>query len=173
MTKIKQPSSLSPGIVYGPGVAVLAWVDNFLITDNTEGIKAKISTRFNTQYLSTPMHYIGLQTLRYEDQVTVNLQSYLHRGLEDTGIAEFKTISTPTIVKDRLLLCGPDEEAATGGKTQYQEGVGHYSWAVSITLPDIAWATATLGEFSVNPSAVYEKALKHLNQHIQGTLVYE
>lgn len=38
---------------------------------------------------------------------------------------------------------------------------------------DIARATATLGVFSANLNAIYEKALKHLDQHIRGTVDYE
>lgn len=39
--------------------------------------------------------------------------------------------------------------------------------------PDIAWATAKLGEFLANLSAVHKNAIKHLDRYIQGTLYYE
>lgn len=92
----------------------------------------------------------------------IKLQSYLSRGLKDTGMTECSAVSTLLDTKNRLLACGLDEEAAPGGKTQYQEQVGHYQWEASTTHPDMAWAPARLGEFLANHSAVDEKALKHL-----------
>lgn len=78
MTKTMRLPPLSPGILYGLKVAVLTWVDNFLIAGNTEVIKAEISTQFNMKDLGTPTNYIGLQILRYEDKIMINLKGYLH-----------------------------------------------------------------------------------------------
>lgn len=65
------------------------------------------------------MHYISLQILPYDNQnhVTINLQSYLHQGLEDTGMAECRSVSTPIDAKNRLVPRGLDEEVAHGGTT--------------------------------------------------------
>lgn len=54
--KAMRPSTLSLEIFYGSNVAVLIRVDDLLIAGNTEMIKAKISTRFNTKDLGTPTH---------------------------------------------------------------------------------------------------------------------
>lgn len=66
-----------------------------------------------------------------------------------------RPISTLMEAKARLLSRSPDEEATLRGIFKYQEQVGYYQWAASITGPKIAQATAKLGEFSANPSAVY------------------
>lgn len=76
-------------------------------------------------------------------------------------------------VVNRLLPRDPDEETVPGGISQYQERVGHYQWAANTTHPDIVRGMAKLGEFSTNPSAVYEKKLKHLDRYIQETREYE
>lgn len=118
---------LSPEISYGPNVAVLTWMDDFLIGGNTEVIKAEISTSFNTGDLGTPRHYIGLQTFWYDqDQIMINLESYHWRGLEDTSMAECKAVFTPIDAKNWLLARDPYEEATPRSITQNQEWVGHY-----------------------------------------------
>lgn len=56
MTKTMQPFLLSPEIFYGPGVAILTWVDDFLIAGNKAMIKRKISAGFNRKDLGMPMY---------------------------------------------------------------------------------------------------------------------
>lgn len=63
MTKTMQNSPLSVEIFYGLGVAVLTWLDDFLIAGNKAVIKAEISSRFNLNDLNTLMYYIGLKIL--------------------------------------------------------------------------------------------------------------
>lgn len=50
---------------YGPGVAILTLVDEFLIAGNTAAIKPEISTRFNTKDLGTFTRYMALHILQY------------------------------------------------------------------------------------------------------------
>lgn len=92
-------------------------MNDFLIAGNTGEIKGEISARFNRKDLGTPTHYIELQISQYEDQATIKLQGYLYRGLENTGMAEWRAVSRQMDAKNRLLACGPDEEPAPGGIT--------------------------------------------------------
>lgn len=174
MTKTILPSPLSPGIFYGPNVAVLTLVDDFLIIGNTAAIKKEILTQFNTKDLCMLIHYIRLQIVNCDgDQVTLNLQSYLRRAIDETGMVECRPVSPPMEAKGGLLPRGLDKEAAREGINQYQKQLGYYQWADSTTRPDIVRATVKLGEFLANPTAVYKKALKYLDRYIQGTLYYE
>lgn len=95
------------------------------MTGNTAAIKGQISTCFNMNDLATLRHHIRLQILQYgEDQFTINLQSYLRRGLEETGMEERKGVFTSIEARVRLLLRVSDEKTAPGGITQYQKWVG-------------------------------------------------
>lgn len=123
--------------------------------------------------MDTLMYYIGLQIIQYSgDQVTINLKFNLCRALEVTRMRECKAVSMAMKAKTRLLPRVPDVEASYVDITQYQELAWHCQRAASITLPDIARATAKLGEFSVNPSSVHDSILKYLNRYMRGTLYY-
>lgn len=104
-------------------MAILTLVDVILIAQNTGTIKMEISELFNMEDLGTSRQYIGVLILHYEelDHVTINVQGYFCRGLEDTDIAECRAVSTPIDDKNRLLQRSLDEEAAPGQIIQHQK----------------------------------------------------
>lgn len=64
-SKAMQPSLPFQVIIYGLNVALLTWVNDFLIVGSITTIKAEILTLFNRKDIGTSMHYIGLQILWY------------------------------------------------------------------------------------------------------------
>jgi hypothetical protein len=124
-------------------------------------------------------HYVlGIQIDRNRAARTLTISQceYVHNVLERFGMTDCKPVVTSleSSVKLTKVDC-PVPGAPTDAAfiRLYQSAVGAIMYVMLGTRPDIAFAVASLSQFSSNPSQTHWTAVKHVLRHLKGTSDYK
>jgi hypothetical protein len=121
--------------------AVVLYVDDLLIIAN-EGligqIKGQMKNRFRMHDLGSVSFYLGMNIKRNREHHTIDIHqySYIRSILAKFRMDKSRPVATPIAMK--LHKRKPGEEACD--PTIYQSMIGTLIYAMTATLPDIAYA---------------------------------
>jgi hypothetical protein len=161
---------------------IALYVDDLLIASNSlEGLNAlkqALSHRFSMKDLGEAHYVLGIQIDRDRAARTLSIsqREYVHKVLERFGMSDCKSVVTP--LESNVKLTKADCPAPTAVKDTafirlYQSAVGAVMYAMMGTRPDIAFAVASLSQFSSNPGQSHWLSLKHVLRYLKGTMDYK
>ncbi|GKA09989.1 uncharacterized mitochondrial protein-like protein [Tanacetum coccineum] len=125
---------------------------------------AKMVTEFSIKDLGQLNYYLGIEFLRNSTGLVMTQRKYALELISSTGLLNVKPSSIPI---DPLIKLNHDDGDLIEYFTLYRTLVGKLLY-LTITRPDIAFATRTLSQFSQAPRTPHLKALIKVLRYIKG-----
>jgi hypothetical protein len=158
------------------------YVDDLLLVGNStsviQGVKDKLSERFNMKDLGACKFYLGMEVMRDRANRTIRLsqRSYVEKVLRDFRMWDCRPITTP--MDTNKLSYAPDNfEASPESRVAYQSAVGSLMYAMLGTRPNLAYAVSFVSRFASNLTDDHLTAVKWIFRYLKGTstmsLVYQ
>ena len=157
------------------GLAILYYVDDFILVypKTKEQQATSLATSLNKVFPLTGgddvAWFLGIEIIRDRQRHLVWLsQAAYAEKIHKLAKSQYSA-QTP-MGAERLVPC---EDLATHQETRrYQEKVGSLMYAAITTRPDIAYATAQLSRFLVNPGPQHHKAADRVLNYVYSTAHY-
>ncbi|PKU62264.1 Retrovirus-related Pol polyprotein from transposon TNT 1-94 [Dendrobium catenatum] len=153
-------------------IFLLIYVDDFLITGNDSAalnnLLSKLHSQFALKQSSQLSLFLGIQILRQPTGLFLTQQHYAEKLLNDSGMADCKPADTPSTPKSNHTATSnqpfhdPKLYRRLADSLQY----------LSITRPDIAFATNQVCQHMHMPTILDFQALKRLLRYVKGTLSF-
>jgi transposase InsO family protein len=162
-------------------VLVALYVDDLLLLANSlEGLSAlkkDLSKRFSMTDLGEAHYILGIQIDRDRAARTLSIsqREYVHKVLQRFGMLDCKPAAIPLPTSVQLTKADsplPHMVPDAAFIRQYQSAVGALMYAMLGTRPDLAFAVASLSQFSSNPGQPHWDAIKHVLRYMRGTTDY-
>ncbi|PKU71322.1 Retrovirus-related Pol polyprotein from transposon TNT 1-94 [Dendrobium catenatum] len=150
----------------------LIYVDDFLITgNNASAIKQllqQLQAQFALKQLGQISLFLGIQVLQSTNGYFLSQQHYATKILHDAGYGTCNPATTPATPSSKPV---PSASPPFHDPTLYRKLAGSLQY-LSITRPDIAFATNAVCQHMQYPTDQDFKALKRLLRYIKGTITY-
>ncbi|PKU59636.1 Retrovirus-related Pol polyprotein from transposon TNT 1-94 [Dendrobium catenatum] len=151
---------------------ILIYVDDFLVTGNDpvaiQNLLQQLQSQFALKQLGNISLFLGIQVIQSTSGYFLSQKHYATKLLNDAGYANCKPAPTPMAPESKKSTSStqpfhdPPLYRRLAGSLQY----------LSITRPDIAFATNRVCQHMQQPSDKDFQALKRLLRYINGTLSY-
>ncbi|KAK8926585.1 hypothetical protein KSP39_PZI019006 [Platanthera zijinensis] len=150
-------------------VLVLLYVDDMIITGNSEEevarLRAELAIRFEMKDLGELHHFLGLEVERKESGILICQKGYAERIVNQFGLVEGKTCSTPM---DQGLKLRRDEGRVLPDPLVFRALIGSLIY-LTITRPDIAYAVGRVSRFMAEPRKSHLVAAKNILKYVKAT----
>lgn len=152
---------------------ILCHVDDMLVVGSPEAVSAakeQVKSVFEVTDLGEVTYHLGMEVTRDWEKGTISLSQckYTAELLDRFGMTDSRPVGTPAEPKTKLQAA-VGAPLGAGGISLYREQVGSMMYLASCTRPDIAQAVGALARFMSAPTAVHERAVKHLLRYVSGT----
>ena len=164
------------------GLIIITYVDDFLIIGpQGQGLKqlkqqlsVLVSEVFNMKDLGQCQFFLGVRITRDQSKghITLCQDVYVHKTLDQFGILECRTVTTPLDPGASETLVPYQGTASEDQIKQYQSLIGRINYLATQTRCDIAFTASILSRFLVNPAPVHMKSAKRVLQYLKGTQTY-
>ncbi|KAK2457784.1 putative mitochondrial protein [Trifolium repens] len=148
---------------------LLVYVDDIIVTGSSStelsGLIATLAARFSLKDLGYLNYFLGVEVIPSAAGMFLSQRKYITDLLQKSGMTEAKPASTPLTATPPLLKNSGDPLPSP---TEYRALVGSLQY-LSLTRPDIAFATNKLAQFMQNPSTMHWLALKRLLRYLAGS----
>ncbi|XP_020679450.1 uncharacterized protein LOC110097423, partial [Dendrobium catenatum] len=150
-------------------IYILLYVDDILISGNNKSkisdLISQLQSKFSLKDLGPISFFLGIQVLHSPHGYFLSQSQYARDLIQAAGLDSCKPSQSPVAVKPTLtsnnfLKSDPIQYRKLAGSLQY----------LTITRPDIAYATNIICQQMHNPMQQHFNALKRLLRYIQGTL---
>ncbi|KAI0528569.1 hypothetical protein KFK09_001111 [Dendrobium nobile] len=151
---------------------ILIYVDDFLVTGNNpvaiQTLLQQLQSQFALKQLGNISLFLGIQVIQSTSGYFLSQKHYATKLLNDAGFATCKPAPTPIAPESKKSTSptrpfhDPSLYRRLAGSLQY----------LSITRPDIAFATNRIYQHMQQPSDKDFQALKRLLRYINGTLSF-
>ncbi|XP_019183820.1 PREDICTED: uncharacterized protein LOC109178735 [Ipomoea nil] len=149
-------------------VALLVYVDDIVIASRNlnaiQEVKDQLRTNFQIKDLGSLKYFLGLEVARHNKGIAVCQRKYAIELLEDTGFTASKPVYSPTVPSHKLSknMGIPLEE-----NNQYRKIVRKLLY-LTITRPDISFATQQLSQFLDKPTDLHLQAAHRVLRYIKA-----
>ncbi|PKU86287.1 Retrovirus-related Pol polyprotein from transposon TNT 1-94 [Dendrobium catenatum] len=153
-------------------IFLLIYVDDILITGNNPAALAELLSKLHDQFALKQLNQLslslGIQIIRQKSGLFLTQQHYAEKLLRDSGLADCKAADTPLAPKSKghTAISPPFSDP-----TLYRRLAGSLQY-LSITRPDIAFATNQACQHMHQPTVQNFQDLKRLLRYIKGTLSF-
>ncbi|CAJ2634258.1 unnamed protein product [Trifolium pratense] len=148
---------------------LLVYVDDIIVTGSSSTelsrLIATLAARFSLKDLGYLNYFLGVEVIPSTAGMFLSQRKYITDLLQKSGMTEAKPASTPITATPPLLKNSGDPLPSP---TEYRALVGSLQY-LSLTRPDIAFATNKLAQFMQNPSTMHWLALKRLLRYLAGS----
>lgn len=167
-------SKADPCVFYGRiddnEVIVLLYVDDGLILSHRKETIDLIVKRLNDEFritLGSGEYYVGMEIKRDRKNrtITITQASYIRKMIEKFGMAESKSVSTPSDVS--TILQRSEEENTPN--FPYRQACGSLIYAATVARPDIAYAVGEISKFMERPNDSHVNAVKRIFRYLNHT----
>ncbi|PKU65364.1 Retrovirus-related Pol polyprotein from transposon TNT 1-94 [Dendrobium catenatum] len=151
---------------------ILIYVDDFLVTGNDpvaiQNLLQQLQSQFALKQLGNISLFLGIQVLQSTSGYFLSQKHYASKLIIDAGFENCKPAPTPIAPESQKTgkISPPFHDP-----TLYRRLAGSLQY-LSITRPDIAFATNRVCQHMQQPTDQDFKALKRLLRYIKGTLSY-
>nr|GEW48345.1 hypothetical protein [Tanacetum cinerariifolium] len=165
--------------LYGLKQAPQAWynvLSQFLIDsgfqkgsiDTTLFIKKKdlMVKRFEMNMMGEMKFFLGLQVNQFSNRIFINQSKYILDILKAFGMENCDTVPTPMVKQAKLNL---DLVGKPVDHTDYRSMIGSLMY-VSLSRPDIMFATCMCARYQENPNEHHVSAVKRIFHCLKGTI---
>ncbi|KAB2608684.1 retrovirus-related Pol polyprotein from transposon TNT 1-94 [Pyrus ussuriensis x Pyrus communis] len=143
-------------------IIVSIHVDDIIYTGSStellEKFKCDMMKRYEMIDLGLLYHFLGMGTLQPEYGIFINQRRYAVSLLQKFGLQDYKLVSTPLVVNDRLKK---DDESEKIDENVYRQLVGSLLYLTATRL-DIMFAASLLARFMNEPTNKYLGAAKRV-----------
>ncbi|PKU66248.1 Retrovirus-related Pol polyprotein from transposon TNT 1-94 [Dendrobium catenatum] len=148
---------------------LLIYVDDFLLTGNdASAIQALLSilhSEFALKQLGNISLFLGIQVVRQPSGIFLTQQHYAEQLIKESGLEDCN--QSPTPFSPKTNSCSTQTEPFSD-PTLYRRLAGSLQY-LSITRPDIAFATNQVCQHMHQPTVQDFQSLKRLLRYIKGT----
>ncbi|GJY28679.1 retrovirus-related pol polyprotein from transposon TNT 1-94 [Tanacetum coccineum] len=148
-------------------LSILVYVDDILIARNDKSLinhlKISLHTKFSIKDLGSLHYYLGIEFLRNKDSLALTQRKYALDLVTYAGLLDTKPSATPLDPNKKLT---PDNGALLSDPSFYKALVGKLLY-LTITRPDLAFATQALSQFLQQPRATHMKALLKVIKYVK------
>ena len=153
------------------------YVDDLIITgsntEEIEGFKTSMKTKFEMTDFGLLNSYLGIEVIQKETEIKMCQSSYALKVLDEFSMKECNSAKTPMECRLRLNKEGEGEEVES---TIYRKLIGYLRY-LTLTCPDLIFSVSYLSRFMSKPYSNHMAAAKRILRYIKGTsdygLVYE
>ncbi|XP_019198293.1 PREDICTED: uncharacterized protein LOC109192162 [Ipomoea nil] len=149
-------------------VALLVYVDDIVVTNADlaliQHLKVQLNDIFQIKDLGPLKYFLGLEVAKQKKCIAVSQRKYALELLEETGFIDSKLVYNPTIPSNKLSKTKGD---LLDDNTQYRRLVGKLLY-LTITRPDISFATQQLSQFLDKPTHLHLQAAHRVLRYIKS-----
>ncbi|XP_019191047.1 PREDICTED: uncharacterized protein LOC109185562 [Ipomoea nil] len=136
--------------------------------DLVNQLVSKLSTAFKIRDLGEPGFFLGIETVKCNDEILLSQQRYMNDILKCAGTAKCKELSTPiftskTVVSNTTLYDDPTQYRSLAGALQY----------LTITRLDLSFAVNQLCQHMHAPTVSHWDQLKRVLRYVKGTVTFD
>ena len=155
------------------GILIVSlYVDDIIYTGSSSKLMLEFKTEMMKQYEMTDLgllhHFLGLGVIQTESYIFLHQKKYAKTLLDKFGFKDYKSITTPLAVNEKLSKVDGSEQA---DESLYRQIVGSLLY-LTATRPDIMFAASLLARFMHGPTRKHMGTAKRVLRYIQGTLDY-
>lgn len=148
-------------------VALLVYVDDIVVASADlnliQRIKVQLNDSFQIKDLGLLKYFLGLDVAGQRKGISVSQRKYALELLDDAGFMDSKPVHSPTVPSHKL---SKSEGDMLDDNTQYRRLVGKLLY-LTITRPDISFATQQLSQFLDKPTHLHLQAAHRVLRYIK------
>ena len=152
------------------------YVDDFIVATNSKRKVATVKQHLESKYQMHGMKkcewILGMRVTRDRENkiITLDQEQYTNDMLEEFGMTECRTLSTPaSMVKLSKSMCPQtDTERAQMKDVAYMQAVGALNFLAAHTRPDISEAVSNVSRFMSDPGWQHWQAVKRIFRYLRG-----
>ncbi|XP_027934022.1 uncharacterized protein LOC114189605 [Vigna unguiculata] len=110
-------------------------------------------------------YFLGIEVKQQEDDIFISQKKYIEALLKKFKMYDCKPVATPLMVNEKLQK---DDRAQETDASRYKSLIGSLLY-LTITRPDIMYATSLLSTFMQKPSQIHYGVGKRILRYLQGT----
>eukprot|EP00961_Rhodomonas_salina_P076425 1026382-Rhodomonas_salina.1 len=139
--------------------------------DTLSKFKARFLERFEGTDEGEVTEYLGCDIVRDREQGTLTIRqtAYIRKCIAVHGMTNANPVKTPMEPGVRLSKRDCPKVVDAAIQEEYRAIVGHVSFMVQMTRPDLAFAFAELSKFVAAPGVVHLKAARRVLAYLVGT----
>ncbi|XP_019189152.1 PREDICTED: uncharacterized protein LOC109183502 [Ipomoea nil] len=149
-------------------VALLVYGDDIIVAsaelDIIQEVKKQLNDSFQIKDLGPIKYFLGLEVARQKKGIVVCQRKYALELLDDTGYTNAKPVHSPTVPSHKL---SKNEGEPLEDNSQYRRIVGKLIY-LTITRPDISFATQQLSQFLDKPTHLHMQAAHRVLRYIKA-----
>ncbi|XP_058004059.1 retrovirus-related Pol polyprotein from transposon TNT 1-94 [Hevea brasiliensis] len=153
-------------------VVVSLYVDDLLVTGSNlkliEEFKFKMQQVFEMNDLGKMCYFLGMEISQSDKGFFVSQKKYAWELLKKFDFSKCKPVSIPATHGEKLKK---NDDSQLADALIYRSMIGSLLY-LSITRPDIMFATSILSRFMNSPSEIHLVAAKRVLRYIRGTIDY-
>ncbi|XP_058211421.1 uncharacterized mitochondrial protein AtMg00810-like [Rhododendron vialii] len=155
------------------GILIVSiYVDDLVFTGSNvkmiEDFKRDMMKKYEMSDLGLLHYFLGIEIYQSKDDIFICQRKYARTLLEKFKMRECKPVATPLIVNEKL---SKEDGSKKVDESLYRSLVESLLY-LTITRPDIMYATSMLSRFMHNASQTHFGVAKRVLRYLQGTLDY-
>ncbi|KNZ52439.1 hypothetical protein VP01_3575g2 [Puccinia sorghi] len=145
-------------------------VDDLVLVGPGNNFKQEFENRFKNSSCHEPNTILGMKFEKEKDKIRLSLPNHIEHGLEELGLTDCKTSTTP-LTPNLKLRDATDEDHSRFKKLNinYRSAIGLLNHIAQLTRPDISFAVSSLARYSVKPGMTHWHEVKKVWQYLKGT----
>ncbi|WRX23007.1 Reverse transcriptase [Theobroma cacao] len=151
---------------------VALYVDDLLITGPDEthlmNFKAQMMSAFEMIDLGLMSYFLGMEVQQNDGEICLDQTKYARQLLKKFKMSDYKYVPTPLTVG--VKFCKNDGSGDANGLL-YRSMIGSLLY-LSVSRPNIVYATCLLSRFMQSPSQDHLKAVKRIIRYVKGTVYF-
>jgi hypothetical protein len=149
---------------------VSIYVDDILITgandERIEVFKQDMLKEFEMSDLGEMHYFLGMEIKQKKDGIFLDQRRYASNLLQHFKMERSKSVNTPLIVNQKM---SKEDGEPLRDATTYRSMVGSLMY-LTLTRPDITYATSLLSRFMTSPRTTHLAAAKRVLRYLKGTI---
>ncbi|KNZ60951.1 hypothetical protein VP01_1477g3 [Puccinia sorghi] len=126
--------------------------------------------RFSNSSRHEPNTILGMKFERENNKIKLSLPNHIEHGLEELGLTNCKTSTTPLTPNLKLREASDDDHSRFKKlNINYRSAIGLLNHIAQLTRPDISFAVSSLARYSVKPGMTHWHEVKKVWQYLKGT----
>ncbi|KNZ50128.1 hypothetical protein VP01_4584g2 [Puccinia sorghi] len=145
-------------------------VDNLILMGPGNNFKKEFE-RFSNSSCHAPNTILGMKFDQEKDKIKLSLPNHIQHGLEELGLEDCKTSTTP-LTPNLKLRDATDIDHSRFKKLniKYRSAIGLLNHIALLTQPDISFAVSSLARFSIKPGMTHWHKVKKVWQYLKKTI---
>ncbi|GJU74953.1 zinc finger, CCHC-type containing protein [Tanacetum coccineum] len=156
----------------GKGVIICLYVDDMLIfgTDQVQVDLTKefLSSRFSMKDMGDADVILGIKIKHESNGIAISQSYYIEKVLKKFNYSDCTPVSTPMDTCEKQM---PNKGQAVS-QLEYSRVIGCLMYAMTCTIPDIAFVMGKLSMYTCNPDTQYWQAIQRVLKYLKKTMNY-